>query len=448
MITAMKKLSYSLLVLFIFTCCATGIKTITYFDINNAHVPLAIDEGILTTGPLRIKYKVNGRPSARIEISAPYIVIQAENEEKWGYYQFPNVGKADDGTLVVTWQMKKDSHKTYGQDADRQYTPMMSKDCGITWTPQDRGYDKRVRGYNVDMTNGVRLQVSTPASKDIHSYKKFPKSVSKNGNRTYYIVEDLPNELQGVYLIRRNKQGKSLSIHAKLDDHGLLRYDIGGLMPVVWWGNIKELSDGTLLSGMYPCDYIESDGSILNNCVSFYESKDEGDSWKRVGRIPFVKDGIADVKGEGGFTEPTFEILADSTLICVMRSGSTSPMYKSFSNDLGKTWTKPEPFTANGVKPALILLRNGVLALVAGRPGIQVRFSLDGKGVAWTEPIDMIPFMNEDGSFIQDVSCGYPSIIDADDDSFYLVYSDFTTKNKNGDERKSIVCRKVTVKPY
>lgn len=444
----MRKLYYPFFLTFIFTSCATGIKTITYNDTGKASALLAIDEGILTTEAQRVKYRVNGRPSARIGISEPYIVIQAEDEEKWGYYQFPNVGKADDGTLVVTWQMKRDSHKTYGQAADRQYTPMMSKDAGVTWTPQDRGYDRRVRGYNVDLTNGVRIQVSTPASKDIHSYKKFPEPVSKNGNRTYYVVKDLPNEFQGVYLIRRNKQGKSSSIHAKLNDPGLLRYDIGGLMPVVWWGNIKELSDGSLLAGMYPCDYIESDGSVLNNCVSFYESKDEGDSWKRVGRIPFSKDGIADVKGEGGFTEPTFEVLADSTLICVMRSGSASPMYRSFSKDMGRTWTKPEPFTANGVKPSLILLKNGVLALASGRPGIQVRFSLDGMGMAWTDPIDMIPFMNEDGSYIQDVSCGYPSIIDADDNSFYLVYSDFTTKNKSGEVRKSIVCRKVTVKPY
>ena len=443
----MRKLSYSLFVLLIFIGCATGIKTITYNDTGKAKAPIAIDEGILTTKSQRVKYRVNGRSSARIEVSEPYIVIQAEDEEKWGYYQFPNVGMADDGTLVVSWQMKKDSHKTYGQDADRHYTPMMSKDGGVTWTPQDKGYDKRVRGYNVDMSNGVRLQVSTPASKDIHSYKTFPKPVSKNGNRTYYPIKDLPNELQGVYLIRRNKKGQSTSIHAKLDDPGLLRYDIGGLMPVVWWGNIKELSDGTLLAGMYPCDYLENDGNVLNNCVSFYESKDEGDSWKLVGRIPFLKDGIADVKGEGGFTEPTFEILADSTLICVMRSGSASPMYKSFSKDFGKTWTTPEPFTANGVKPSLMLLKNGVLVLVSGRPGIQVRFSLNGKGLIWTDPIDMIPFMKEDGTFVQDVSCGYPSIIDADENSFFLVYSDFTTTNANDEVRKSIISRKITVKP-
>ena len=53
--------------------------------------------------------------------------------------------------------------------------------------------------------------------------------------------------------------------------------------------------------------------------------------------------------------------------------------------------------------------------------------------------------MNEDGSFTRDVSCGYPSIIEADDNSFYLVYSDFTTKNDIGEVRKSIWFRKVTV---
>lgn len=163
------------------------------------------------------------------------------------------------------------------------------------------------------------------------------------------------------------------------------------------------------------------------------------------GKIPFKYDGIADVRGEKEYVEPTFEILADSSLICIMRTGNVSPMYKTFSRDLGKTWTVPEAFTPNGVMPRLLLLKNGVLVLVSGRPGIQIRFSLDGTGSVWTEPIEMIPFMNDDGTFQRDVSCGYASIIEASDDTFYIVYSNFTTKNSEGQTRKTIWFRKVTV---
>lgn len=216
-------------------------------------------------------------------------------------------------------------------------------------------------------------------------------------------------------------------------------------MPVVWWGNIKQLADQSLIAGVYPAVYQDSLGQILHSSVSFYRSVDEGHSWNITGKIPFKYDGIADVRGEKEYVEPTFEILADSSLICIMRTGNVSPMYKTFSRDLGKTWTVPEAFTPNGVMPRLLLLKNGVLVLVSGRPGIQIRFSLDGTGSVWTEPIEMIPFMNDDGTFQRDVSCGYASIIEASDDTFYIVYSNFTTKNSEGQTRKTIWFREVTV---
>lgn len=54
--------------------------------------------------------------------------------------------------------------------------------------------------------------------------------------------------------------------------------------------------------------------------------------------------------------------------------------------------------------------------------------------------------MHADGAFKWDVSCGYASIIEGGSTSFYLVYSDFTTKNNHGDLRKSIWFRKIKVR--
>ena len=55
--------------------------------------------------------------------------------------------------------------------------------------------------------------------------------------------------------------------------------------------------------------------------------------------------------------------------------------------------------------------------------------------------------MKKDGTYVRDVSCGYSSIIENDENSFFIVYSDFTTKNDEGQGRKSIWFRKVTVTP-
>ena len=124
------------------------------------------------------------------------------------------------------------------------------------------------------------------------------------------------------------------------------------------------------------------------------------------------------VRNYGDYVEPAFEILADGTFICVMRTGMVTPMLKSFSYDNGRTWTVPEPFTPNGVDPNLLLLQNGVLVLASGRPGVQLRFSFDGKGDSWSEPLDLIPFMHEDGSYNTNVSCSYPALLAETANSF------------------------------
>lgn len=436
-----------LLFMVVFYCTVMESQNaITYYETIKRKDSLTIHEGIICSTAQQILYKKEGETCALIELTKPVMVNQAEKEESWGFFQFPSVGKVEDGTLIVSWQMKADSHKSYGKPSDKEFTPMMSKDKGHTWKPQDKYYFVSYRGYNINMNNGSSLNIITPPAKDIHLFKKFPKSVEKKGNYSFFPIDSLPDELQGIYLNYMDKDRKSTLIHAKLFDPGALRYAIDDMMPIVWWGNIKQLSDESLIAGVYPAFYKDSLNNTMAGGVSFYHSSDNGYSWILTGKIPFRIDGIADKRGEKCFTEPAFEVLADSTFICIMRSGTTSPMYKTFSADLGKTWSVPEPFTPNGVMPRLLLLKNGVLVLASGRPGVQLRFSFDGTGKMWSDPIDMIPFMNTDGTYNCNVSCGYASIIEDGENSFYIVYSDFTTRNFLGQRRKSIWCRRVSVK--
>ena len=124
-------------------------------------------------------------------------------------------------------------------------------------------------------------------------------------------------------------------------------------------------------------------------------------------------------------------------------------MYKTVSKDGGVNWTAPVVFAPNGVNPNLLLLNNGTLCVASGRPGLQLRFNIDGDGEFWTEPIEMMPFMDANGNYIRDASvrytCGYFSYLIYDDNSFYIVYSDFKKKDSNGEERKAIMFRKVEV---
>ena len=406
---------------------------------------LEIHEGYVSQKDETVLVKQGRKIIAKVHLSEPVMIAQADREEEWGYFQFPNIGRAKDGTLIISWQMNKDSHKVSGVDATRTYRPMMSKDGGLTWAPQDKNYFAMERGYNVLKSDGSIMEAFTPESKNTKSYLSFPKPIVQNEGISYYNMNMLPDELQGFYYIDIPAHDKSKIVHAKINDPNLLRYSIDGLMPVVWRGNIFELSDKSLIAGVYPAIYLQSDGRELIKSVSFYRSQDDGFKWDIVGTIPFRKDGIANVYGENGYSEPAFTILRDSTFVCVMRSGSESPMYITYSHDFGQTWEETIPFTPNGVKPRLLLLDNGVLVLASGRPGIQIRFSLDGRGKNWTVPIDMIPFMNTNGKYNLNVSCGYASILEKDADSFYLVYSDFTKTGDSGIAKKSIWCRTVRV---
>ncbi len=406
---------------------------------------LEIHEGYVSQKAETILVKQGRKTIAQVNLSEPVMVAMAEQEEKWGYFQFPSIGIAEQETFIVSWQMNADSHRAYGTISGREPVPMMSKDSGKTWQPRDKNYNRFVIGNNVRMSDDRVLQIKTPKSIDIHNYDVFPKAISVVGKASYYLMDDLPEELQGVYMQYENPDNTIESFHATINDPGLLRSTTDSKMPVIWLGNIKKLNDETLVAGTYPTYYLDSNGSVLPGSVSFYESYDKGKKWERVGVIPLIKDGIAEKGSDKGFVEPAFEVLDDETYICVMRTGSTNPMYKSFSYDRGRTWTQPVPFTPNGVKPKLVLLENGILVLFSGRPGAQLRFSLDGTGDEWTEPIDLIPYMKENGSYIRDVSCGYVSYIVMNNNTIYIVYSDFTTNNDKGENRKSIWGRRISV---
>ena len=62
--------------------------------------------------------------------------------------------------------------------------------------------------------------------------------------------------------------------------------------------------------------------------------------------------------------------------------GRYSPLYLSRSADDGRTWSVADPIADRGVWPNACRLDNGVLAVIYGRPGDWLAFSLDD-GHTW-----------------------------------------------------------------
>ena len=106
------------------------------------------------------------------------------------------------------------------------------------------------------------------------------------------------------------------------------------------------------------------------------------------------------------FTEPALELLPDGSLFAVLRTtdgNGVGPLFKTRSTDQGRTWVKPEPFTETGVLPRLLQLTNGDLVLSSGRPGVDLRFSIDN-GQTWSPATTLVPI--PDPPKIQADSCG------------------------------------------
>ncbi|GAB3904051.1 sialidase family protein [Mucilaginibacter boryungensis] len=414
-------------------------------------VPLVLEQGVPVYSVTKINYKRNNKPVFNILFGQPVVVSVASKPEKWGFFQFPKIGYKQNGLLQAKWNMKPDAMSAYGMDNSGSAT---SADGGKTWNLQE----KDEITPEVTLPNGDKLQIFTPKPIKTDSLN-MPKPLLTGASTdtynaktvyNYYRLNDLPANCQAVY-IKRLKKGETewKDEQDKLYDAKAARHTTKGLLPVVWWGDMHIANDGSVIAGIYPGSLIRDNGTIdPKSGVFFYRSTDNGHSWYIQGRIPYHADTLADVKGNKrmGFTEPAFEILKDGTFLCVIRTTDgvgIGPMYASYSKDMGKTWTKPRVIAANGVLPRLLQLDNGVVVLCSGRPGVQLRFSENGKGDTWTEPFEMLPFVNEK----DEVSCGYTGLIPTGEDSFLMVYSDFKYKTPDGNIRKAIKVRQVTVKP-
>lgn len=367
-------------------------------------------------------------------------------ESRWGRYQFPTFGRIGN-RIALTFHVAEDSARAYGQHGEHPNRGL-SSDGGRTWSlvratePTD----------GMLLPNGDRIRIGTaevtpksipvgelllpaPVGTLIGTYGQLPY--------VYYRHDELPAALQGVPLSRRPAGSTQwVEERARLDDPAMLRYTIQEVFPVVWWGDVHLAADGSLLAIVYPCS--------LAGEVACYRSTDYARSWQAQGRIPYRPDLRADPLAPGrvhGFTEPGTVLLHDGSLLAVLRTTDglgVGPMYRSRSTDLGRSWSAPEVMSPTGVMPRLLQLGNGVIVLGSGRPGVDLRFCFDGRGVHWTDPQPLVPLTSAD---VQADSCGYTSLFAVDDDSFLIAYSWFKRPAADGTLRKAVLVRRVTVRP-
>lgn len=88
--------------------------------------------------------------------------------------------------------------------------------------------------------------------------------------------------------------------------------------------------------------------------------------------------------GEGPCESATCR-LKDGGLMCIFRLASDVSYGQVWSDDDGKTWSKPQAMAAGigSVQPALAVLGDGTIVLTGGRPGLWAWLNHDGTGKDW-----------------------------------------------------------------
>ena len=163
----------------------------------------------------------------------------------------------------------------------------------------------------------------------------------------------------------------------------------------IYWGQaIMRLRDGSLLA----CFSSKFKNDKKSRAI-VVRSTDRGKSWHYLSTVAFD---LRKSKRNEGFNEPVLDdepvlvVSPNGDILCFMRSESgagSNPLYMARSNNNGKTWSHADPIADHGVWPNACLMKNGVIALIFGRPGNTVMFSYDegetwvGKKVIYSGPV-------------------------------------------------------------
>ena len=110
--------------------------------------------------------------------------------------------------------------------------------------------------------------------------------------------------------------------------------------------------------------------------VLLLESADDGDTWHFLADVAEDREAVT----KEGPNEPTIAELKDGTLFCAWRDGG--PLKYSFSHDGGRSWEPESVYDglAGAVDPQALVMENGTLVVITGRPNLYLLIDPTGTG--------------------------------------------------------------------
>ena len=324
------------------------------------------------------------------------------------YHGWPTLARRKNGELLLVCSGGRESHVCpFGQ-----VELMRSSDGGKTWSFQrvllDSPIDDRDAGVLETAKGSLLATTFTSNAYDERIIKVgAPKKWSVE-KRTRWLAAhnrvpaaDRKKEL-GTWMIRSTDGGVTWSP----------RYDSLVNSP---HGPVN-LKDGHIL---YAGKNLWREKTWIGVC----ESKDDGQSWKRLAQIPTRKGDDPKNYHELHAVEAAY-----GDLIAHIRNhnpkNSREPL-QTESRDGGKTWSEPHPIGVWGLPSHLLRLKDGRLLMSYGhrrKPfGNQARISAD-HGKTWSDSL----IVSGDGA---GGDLGYPSTVQRDDGSLVTVWYEKLAKS-------------------
>ncbi len=173
-------------------------------------------------------------------------------------------------------------------------------------------------------------------------------------------------------------------------------------------------NDGTIL---YLGKEHYSAGEEIAGVISAWQSSDKGITWNKLGVVDIPEGTEID-----NFHEPHAVQLSDGRILGMiraqdMKTAPTFTIYKTYSNDSGKTWSQCKPMGISGSPPHLLKHSSGALILTYARREApcseRAIVSYDG-GESWSDELVLSTAKSSD--------IGYPSSVELSDGSILTVY--------------------------
>lgn len=388
----------------------------------------------------------------RAHLGVPVVVCTSEvGEKRWGYHQFVAISEYPGGRILLRHSNAEDSVKAYGTPAPTY----ISSDQGRSWQPfKAKGLP--LTGMTYSLLDGHFLCLPPAKALDTAAARlTMPKPVGTSFSYSdwkCFRVDQCPEPVQQYmknYEAARwaPKIGRWEQDPVTYDTKDALVWSPGTtsescLLSRTFFERPPLRLGRELLFADYRSNFVQEDGAVPSKWgVTCMVSQDNGRTWKRRSTIAL------DREGKDALTEPMLAENVDGELVCVIRRADheQKPMCITFSRDRGKTWEKPvslDNLGNFGVYPAILRLDCGVMVLSYGRPGIYIAFSRDGTGRNWSTPFCML--QGKPKAIWQNTDA-YTTMLPLGKNKLLLAYTDFEHRDGNGQQRKAIVVRTLTI---